>query len=463
LNEISWTIQGNPAETWQQTQDDFMKTTVIVSRNHEGDNILKQSVNIPGDATILRWNISTTKYGQGKDQENVRVSIKFADTYLLHNFDPPANLKQYTIEKNIISHRGRTGTLELIHHASNGWGTVYSNWVIIDTIPISNTGVHWKKLFLPSSPSPGRSMFQMVYEPLKKVMMLFGGSPTNDQGLNDMWVFNGKTWEKVIVKGVPESRYGYNMVYAEAGNKIVLFGGELESKLFNDTWEFNCSNQTWNLVKNQPAPPARAFFAMAYDSSRRKVILFGGNGGKRDLGDTWEYDCNPESDTFQHWEDVSSGPSASPASRQNANMVYDAFNKVIVLFGGFQQYSYPRGCYYNDTWVWDGRKWDNSVADDPEREPSQRCSNQICFDPHRRKVILFGGYSSNSTENDLWEYSTADRIWKKIITLDRPELRAFAAMKYFPERQAVILFGGSKTGMKKLNDTWELTTSSYRR
>jgi hypothetical protein len=67
-------------------------------------------------------------------------------------------------------------------------------------------------------------------------------------------------------------------------------------------------------------PSKRAGHAMAYDSARARVVLFGG----ADLRDTWEWDG-------QIWIQVSN---IGPSPRVNHAMAYDAARQRMVLFGG---------------------------------------------------------------------------------------------------------------------------------
>jgi len=132
LNTSTWTITGTSG-AWFQRDVIGYGDTIICSGNHSGDNIIKQQITIPNNANSFMWNISTMEYGvMSQDQVNARVSVKFADSYLINNYDPPYGLKEHTINENIQHLRGQTGWLELIHHSSSAWGVVWSNWVYID-------------------------------------------------------------------------------------------------------------------------------------------------------------------------------------------------------------------------------------------------------------------------------------------------------------------------------------------
>lgn len=60
----------------------------------------------------------------------------------------------------------------------------------------------------------------------------------------------------------------------------------------SDTWEWDGTN--WEQKAPAAAPSARQRHALAYDSARQRVVLFGGmerksNGTYVDLNDTWEW------------------------------------------------------------------------------------------------------------------------------------------------------------------------------
>ena len=76
------------------------------------------------------------------------------------------------------------------------------------------------------------------------------------------------------------------------------------------------------------------------------MLLFGGSlrPGTKDgfLGDTWVW-------TGRTWSLLH--PAASPSARHNADMIYDAATKKVILFGGYD------GSYLGDTWSWNGKTW----------------------------------------------------------------------------------------------------------
>lgn len=63
---------------------------------------------------------------------------------------------------------------------------------------------------------------------------------------------------------------------------------------------------------------------MAHDSTRRKIVLFGGAAGSQRLGDTWELDG-------AGWAQPNAA--TAPTARAHAAMVFDAARGKVALFG----------------------------------------------------------------------------------------------------------------------------------
>jgi hypothetical protein len=244
-------------------------------------------------------------------------------------------------------------------------------------------------------------------------------------------------WER-LPGSAPTAWSGMATVFDENRGMIILFGGRtFENVPLSETWEFN--GITWNQVKTSHAPPARLWHGMAYDSTRKVVILFGGNASTSTssyLNDTWEYNG-------RDWTQVETP--ATPAPRSNGALVYDSCRQVTVLFGG-------ENADGNDpsSWEYDGHTWTKKPA---EGSPPGRGLAAMVFDPVRCRTILFGGGSGGNGLNDTWEYDGA--AWLQVQTAHTPEGRWAHAMAYYPAAEGVVLFGGYLPGSSTTaNDTW---------
>jgi hypothetical protein len=167
---------------------------------------------------------------------------------------------------------------------------------------------------------------------------------TPDKCYTDTWEWNGQAWSKLPVEG-PGVCDHFAMVYDSNRGKVVLFGGQdPDLTLHGDTWEWDGSSWTKVIEESGSTPPKRAHYALGYDSAREQVLLFGGYSPTfGDLNDLWEWDGVT-------WNEIKTND--SPPARAGARMAFDAKRRVMVLHGG----SRNRGML-SETWTWDGRRW----------------------------------------------------------------------------------------------------------
>jgi hypothetical protein len=106
--------------------------------------------------------------------------------------------------------------------------------------------------------------------------------------------------------------------------RVVLFSGWTHSGILSDTWEWDGSN--WTQRSPATSPSARQWHAMAHDSARQRVVLFGGSDQPNySSSDTWEWDGG-------NWTQRSSA--TAPAARRGPAMAYDMARQRVMLFGG---------------------------------------------------------------------------------------------------------------------------------
>jgi hypothetical protein len=180
-----------------------------------------------------------------------------------------------------------------------------------------------------------RSGHALAFDAGQQRSVLFGGRAGG--GLTgDTWEWDGNAWTQVDDAG-PPVRELHGMVYAADRKRTVLFGGIGANGLVGDTWEWDATR--WTHL--QDVGPTRAGLAMAAEAGT--VALFGGAGGAQAnpttvLGDTWEWDG-------AHWTERQD---MGPAARWQHAMAFDSARDRLVLFGGTTT---PAGdSLLGDTW-----------------------------------------------------------------------------------------------------------------
>lgn len=291
----------------------------------------------------------------------------------------------------------------------------------------------------------------MAYDNVRNKAVLFGG---ND---SETWEWDGTNWTKLNPANKSNATQGHAMAYDSARGRMVLFGGRYideEFNYFTETWEWDGTN--WS-KKNQPNMPVTPFgHAMAYDSARGRLVLFGGSVGPAITDETWEWDGSS-------WERFD--PPTKPEGRIHHAMVYDPVRGNVVLFGGGKTES--NNCdgsgsdLCNGTWIWNGKDWKQKMI---ATKPSARYFHTMAYDNELESVILFGGTTSSGDNNETWRWDGTK--WTKMNPANKPTARIFSSMNYDSERNGLILFGGGETVggenmVVPLNDTWEWNGSNW--
>ena len=163
-----------------------------------------------------------------------------------------------------------------------------------------------------------------AFDNVRNRVVLFGGD-SGEVGLADTWEWDGAVWTQVAVFG-PEPRTGAAMVFEH--DHAALFGGLASSAaagepvVFGNTWEWSGTHWT---QRQDIGPGARWGHAMAFDSIRRRVVIFGGlpvfpadreGATDRLLGDTWE-----------HSDEEGAGPAPAPGQLASFSIAPDTIQR----------------------------------------------------------------------------------------------------------------------------------------
>ena len=149
------------------------------------------------------------------------------------------------------------------------------------------------------SPSPGFLFVpSLVYDPVREVIVLFGGfRPGMSGGVsNELWEWDGTNWSQRLSAHSPPACYQAGLAFDEARGRLVLFGGRSifsgSTGFLGDVWEWDGADWMQQIPPaGTPVPEARTFHILAYDSLRRVTVLVGGiSAAGVDFDDVWEWD-----------------------------------------------------------------------------------------------------------------------------------------------------------------------------
>ena len=250
-------------------------------------------------------------------------------------------------------------------------------------------------------------------------------------------------WVRVTTTTSPPGRHGHAMAYDSARQRVVLFGGGLVK--LNDTWEYDGRN--WTKMNPQTSPPGRFIHAMAYDSVRKRTVLFGGVGSSNPrFNDTWEWDG-------VNWTQIKT--LNSPSVRGGHSMAYNSITGRTVMHGG----TTTGACalILAGTWEYDGKNWTHVTTTTPL--PARARYGMVAHG-FLQSTLVFGGLIQGSCGrlNDTWEW-TISKTWRQLTPTISPPARGHFQMAGDSFRRRAVLFSGSGTGIT--NDTWEFDGKTW--
>jgi hypothetical protein len=222
-------------------------------------------------------------------------------------------------------------------------------------------------------------------------LVLLNGGPETGKPADDpleLWAWDGARWIPLSAgPDAPPWRNFAAVAYDTARQVLMLYGGlQSEDLQFTDVWEWD--GETWTRT-TAPGPVPREGASMAYDAARGATVLFGGSSDGRMMGDTWLWDG-------QRWEQAAS---TGPAPRDGARLAIDPQTGMLLLFGGVV--IDPAVQYFTETWLWNGAAWQEAGVPGPPG----RVHPAMAYDALRGRIVLAGGSNApGAVLPDVWEW-----------------------------------------------------------
>ncbi len=200
----------------------------------------------------------------------------------------------------------------------------------------------WREIMI--EPHPANAFEQtMVYDSSARKLVLVSGA-IEEYGPGATWTFDvdRETWKQITSSPTPPRRMSHSMVYDPGRRVSLIFGGGRWPEPGNDLWAFDATTEMWEQI--QPSgtiPPPRRFAALAYDSRHDIILMWGGIRDDNTLyNDTWVF-----YPTTRRWQQLS--PTAFPPGNSSyaEDLAFDPLNDVFILHddGDFWLYRYDGG------------------------------------------------------------------------------------------------------------------------
>jgi hypothetical protein len=329
----------------------------------------------------------------------------------------------------------------------------------------------WSALDSSATAPSARREYAAIYDVQRNRYLSFGGfgfyAPDPGGLFKEAWSLAlgpDPAWTPLAVSGTgPGERHSPQWGYDPARQRLIVFGGYGHhypggpNEYLNDVWQLSLdATPTWTELFPSGAPPTgRLAGAAVYDPLRQRIVGFGGTAGL--LADTWELDLSGE----PVWADVTTGAGGPPAG-YGMTAIYDGARDRMVIFGGSTSDDYFG--VHNDVWALD-------LADTPTWSklaplgtlPTARRTLTSVYDPLRDRLVIFGGWDSQSNDvssflGDAWALSlSGDLTWTALSPAGtHPVGRDGMAAAYDPVADRMVVYGGW-SGVRMLSDTQFLT------
>lgn len=152
--------------------------------------------------------------------------------------------------------------------------------------------------------TPGlRCLHSASYDSRAHRMLVYGGQRGNGR-LSDLWALDlhSDVWRELTPASSPAGRSFAASVYAERGDRFVIYGGDTGGDKSAETWVFDLAEGTWSQVQDAgAAPPARSGAAAVFVESQNRALYFAGEGTVGFYNDLWVLDNLVDGETaVQH-------------------------------------------------------------------------------------------------------------------------------------------------------------------
>jgi len=176
-------------------------------------------------------------------------------------------------------------------------------------------------------------------DPASKQVVVFGGDLT----LAQTWLWSGNRWKLAHPRTSPSGREEAAAAYDPVRHMVLLFGGIQPPETFlGDTWGWDGS--TWHLLDSGASGPPPGQASMAWDPALDTMVLMPASSSG---ADTWTW-------SGTHWIDHRQPDPYLPTGV--LDLAYNPATQVLVGVGFGSVVSGGYGAP-TETWTWNGARW----------------------------------------------------------------------------------------------------------
>ncbi len=300
----------------------------------------------------------------------------------------------------------------------------------------------------------------LAYFPERRSVVMFGGKNVEGQVLSDTWEYlpARKIWRQLLPTSSPDARTT-TLVYHPKRKALLLFGGVGgDGQALADTWILDSAG-IWSPLFLSSAPPPRDGAALAYDSLRDALQLYGGQASHvaQPFSDSWELPA--AGSAWQQREFAAPIPTI-----QTPHLIFSGSD--LLLIGSNETGQTPISVFRAEAtsggppmFTW--RELLPQMAP-PVLQPSRRTGYAAALDKRTGMIVLFGGLDAGMTTGETYFWNPMDANWRLADTAG-PSARSGAMADFVPELNGIFLVGGQSQGAALLDERWLLVGNNWQK
>lgn len=255
-------------------------------------------------------------------------------------------------------------------------------------------------------------------------------------------------WTEFSPAEAPYVRYYTHAVFDPHTSRVIYIGGDNDASIYeNSTWAYAPSTHNWVKLDttgttSQACPgdsvshwgDGHPYRLWDFDPSRNRIWKYGGVCSGVPSYSTWYW----TSGSPGGW--TSANPIADPAHTENSRYegaaVFLPMQDKLMLFGGLTPST------TNQVWLYDpvGNSWKLQVFSGVQ--PPRREGQCMVWDSFDRVVLVFSGQPdySGPIDNQLWKYDPARQTWKNMNPSNSPLGSWFPQCAFDSKRHNLVYF-----------------------
>jgi len=294
-------------------------------------------------------------------------------------------------------------------------------------------GTDWAQVGASGQPTVAKPV--LAYDAERKEIIMMGIDGTSLAGVMYRYDSDAKTWSPITPETMPPCVNEGHMVFQPENKTLFWMGGlcATTTEPLEELYEWDGTN--WTKITTINANLRNYAQAVAYDSERQNVVVFGGSS----LGTT---DVHSDVATYARGRWRFPSAVARPSPRSLGGFETDTGSGRVWLFGGLVETS---SGFFGDLWGYRGQQWFQLTSSDG---PGSCTTPLTAYDPDRGKLVVVCSGSS------VFEWDSAEFTWKSFTLTKPPSTRQFAKMAYDKKLKKTVMFGGYSANGNYLNETW---------